>query len=59
MTPEASLMVQVANALAECGIPYMLAGSFSSNYYGIPRSTKAADFVVQLTGSWAADDAYA
>ncbi len=29
-------------------IEYMLVGSFSTNYYGIPRSTKDADFVLQL-----------
>jgi hypothetical protein len=29
------------------GIPYVLVGSFASNVYGIPRSTKDADFVVQ------------
>ena len=45
MTPEASIMVRVADALSAAGIPYLLAGSFSSNYYGIPRSTKDADFV--------------
>jgi hypothetical protein len=50
MTPEASLMVRVADALAACDVPYMLAGSFSSNYYGIPRSTKDADFVIELLG---------
>ena len=27
----------------------MLVGGFSSNYHGIPRSTKDADFVVQLS----------
>jgi hypothetical protein len=48
MTAEASLMVRAADALAGCGIAYLLAGSFSTNYYGIPRSTKDADFVVQL-----------
>ena len=41
-------MVRVADALTASGIPYLLAGSFSSNYYGIPRSTKDADFVVEL-----------
>jgi hypothetical protein len=41
-------MVRVADALAASGIPYLLAGSFSSSYYGIPRSTKDADFVVEL-----------
>ena len=50
MTPEASLMLQVADVLTDCGIAYMLAGSFSSNFYGIPRSTKDADFVVELRG---------
>lgn len=29
-------------------IPYMLVGSYSSNYYGRPRSTQDADFVVVL-----------
>jgi hypothetical protein len=48
MTAEESVMLHVADALSQCSIPYMLAGSFSSNYYGIPRSTKDADFVVQL-----------
>lgn len=31
------------------GVDYMLAGSFSSNYYGIPRSTKDAGFVCVLS----------
>jgi hypothetical protein len=29
-------------------IDYMLVGSFSSNFYGIPRSTQDADLVLQL-----------
>lgn len=40
--------LRVADALNAACIPYMLVGGFSSNYYGIPRSTKDADFVVQL-----------
>lgn len=55
MTPEASLMVRAADALAACNVPYMLAGSFSSNYYGIPRSTKDADFVIELHGGVGSD----
>jgi hypothetical protein len=31
----------------EVGIAYMLVGSYSSNLYGRPRSTKDADFVIQ------------
>ena len=36
------------DALNAANIPYMLVGSFSSNYYGIPRSTQDADFVIEL-----------
>jgi hypothetical protein len=38
----------VIDALNQLNIPFMLVGSFSSNLYGIPRSTKDADFVIQL-----------
>jgi hypothetical protein len=35
-------------------IPYMIVGSYSSNFYGIPRSTKDADLVVHLpSAEWA------
>lgn len=47
MTSQEAVEV-VLGALEELGIPYMLVGSFSSNFYGIPRSTKDADFVIQL-----------
>src|SRR4026207_1231098 len=40
--------MRVAEALNAAGLPFMLVGGFSSNYHGIPRSTKDADFVVQL-----------
>jgi hypothetical protein len=36
------------DALNASGIPYLLAGSFSSSYYGVPRSSKDADFVIHL-----------
>lgn len=42
------LTKRVIQALDDTGIPYMLVGSFSSNYYGIPRSTEDADFVLQV-----------
>jgi hypothetical protein len=44
------LVERVVRALDHVGIPYMVVGSFSSNVYGIPRSTKDADLVVQLRG---------
>ncbi len=40
--------VAAAEALDACGIPYMLVGSYSSNIYGIDRSTQDADFVIEL-----------
>lgn len=47
MTVGESITLRVAEALEVCGIPFLLSGSFASNYYGIPRSTKDADFVLQ------------
>ena len=41
--------LRVAEALGATGVPLMLVGGFSSNLHGIPRSTKDADFVVQLS----------
>jgi hypothetical protein len=45
---EAGVVVAVVNALNAVNIPHMLVGSLSSNAYGIPRSTKDADLVIQL-----------
>lgn len=42
-------VVAVLAALDERAIPYMIVGSLASNFHGIPRSTREADFVVQLT----------
>lgn len=36
------------DALNECGVDYMVVGSFSSNRYGVPRATKDADFVLNV-----------
>src|SRR6185295_12396630 len=38
----------VLDALESINLPYMVVGSFSSNLYGVPRSTQDADFVVEL-----------
>jgi len=40
-------LLEVLNRLA---IPDMLVGSHSSNFYGIPRSTKDADLVLEFEG---------
>src|SRR5687768_4580050 len=42
------IALAVIDVLERLRIPYMLVGSFSSNLWGIPRSTKDADFVVEL-----------
>ena len=41
------------NLLNEAEISYLIVGSFSSNYHGIPRSTKDADIVADFDSeSW-------
>jgi hypothetical protein len=47
MTGEQAI-VAVIDALNNLGFDYLVVGSISSNQYGIPRSTKDADFVVEL-----------
>jgi hypothetical protein len=41
-------VLKVITALESCEIPYILVGSYSTNAYGIPRSTQDADFVIEL-----------
>ena len=48
MTPDEAV-VSVLAALDAAAVPYMLVGSLASNFHGIPRSTRDADFVVQLS----------
>jgi hypothetical protein len=38
----------VIDTLEALQVPYMLVGSLSSNVYGVSRSTKDADFVIQV-----------
>lgn len=38
----------VIDALERLGVRYMIVGSLASNFHGIPRSTRDADFVVEL-----------
>lgn len=39
----------VVDALDAAGISFMIVGSLASNFHGIPRSTRDADFVVALS----------
>lgn len=41
-------VARVVKELTAAGIPYMVVGSYSSNAYGIVRSTQDADFVIEL-----------
>lgn len=47
MTPEEATLA-LLDALASLEIPFLVVGSLSSNVYGIARSTKDADVVVEL-----------
>jgi hypothetical protein len=42
------IVLRVLTALEQLGIPYMLVGSYSSNAFGVARSTQDADFVIEL-----------
>lgn len=48
MSSSNSIVLAVIQALDACGIPYMLVGSYSTNMYGVDRSTQDADFVLEL-----------
>jgi hypothetical protein len=41
-------VIRVVDALEKLHIPYMTVGAFATNVYAEPRSTKDADFVLQL-----------
>lgn len=47
MTTE-DAVIAVIDALEALGVPYMLVGSLSSNFYGVPRATQDADFVIEM-----------
>jgi len=47
MTSEHALELLLSK-LDECGIPYMITGSFASNIHGIPRATQDADVVIEV-----------
>ena len=48
MTPDEAVVV-VLDSLETSGISSMIVGSLASNVHGIPRSTRDADFVVELS----------
>lgn len=48
MKNEIDVIRDFANRFAQCGIDYMLTGSFAMNYYALPRMTRDIDVVVAL-----------
>jgi hypothetical protein len=48
MSPIDVLQIVTAN-LEQLNLPYMIAGSFASTVYGVPRFTQDADIVVRLS----------
>jgi hypothetical protein len=41
-------LISLIRTLEKAKVPYMIVGSYSSNFYGIPRSTRDADLVISL-----------
>ena len=52
---EQELLVDSLQRLNRLGLPYMLAGSMASNFWGIPRTTHDIDFVLAFERQEAAD----
>lgn len=48
LTDAIRVSFEVARALDELKVPYLVGGSIASSVYGIPRSTRDADLVVDL-----------
>lgn len=47
-------LLAVIRVFTDAGFPYMVVGSYSSNFWGLPRSTKDADVVVHVPAErWA------
>ncbi len=53
MTSE-EVIIAVIDALESVNLPFMVVGSVATNFYGIPRSTGDADFVIQAAPPFAA-----
>lgn len=49
MKTQLDALVSITSLCDSEKIDYMLVGSFSSNFYGIPRATKDADIVIEVT----------
>lgn len=50
-----NVLADVLDTLNDLGIPYMVVGSYASNYWGRPRMTHDADLVIELDAQQATD----
>ncbi len=48
MLTSEQIAMEVIAALNAANVPFMVVGSFSSNFHGIPRSTKDVDVVIKV-----------
>lgn len=46
---DTSVLLVVTQALEHATIPYMVTGSYASNFYGVPRTTRDIDIVIAAT----------
>ncbi len=49
MTTQRDFLHKLVSLLEEAGIPYMVAGSLGSSFYGRPRATQDVDIVIALS----------
>lgn len=59
MSTQSEILLFVIGQLEQLDIPYMLVGSFASNYWGRPRFTHDADMIVEIAANKAASLALA
>lgn len=52
------VLFRVLDALEALNIPYMIVGSFASNYWGRPRTTHGVDLVIEIPSDKVADLAH-
>lgn len=45
---EIAILSLICNKLEQAKVPYMLTGSFASNFYTVPRMTRDIDIVIEL-----------
>lgn len=55
VTSPNEVLLEVVAILERLGVPYYLGGSYASGMHGVPRSTRDADLVVEMSAAQAHD----